>query len=184
MNRDSIIDYRTVLSETFTIFVLLREWVYVVSVSHCRHHHVKNIKALPVPLSIQNLHLDTTTQRTLTTMEQTSQDITPAPSVIIPSTQVLSASLLGLPGELRERILVEVVRRHDTINLSSLRPPPIALVNRQLFRETAAALCEANTFAVDVDLAYRILVTRPQDAVGDSPRPRLRVFSAVSVHSP
>ena len=64
------------------------------------------------------------------------------------------SNLLRLPKELRIKIYEYTVTRVNPIALAELRPPPLALVNRQLFKEVLPVVFRMNAFTVDASLTY------------------------------
>lgn len=64
------------------------------------------------------------------------------------------AALLSLPIELLQQIYSYLLVKPDPVELVSLRPPCLALVNRQLFHEAGAALFELDSFHLHVHLDH------------------------------
>jgi hypothetical protein len=73
-----------------------------------------------------------------------------------------SSPLLRLPRELRDQVYTCVVTHDAPLLLPNVRPPALALTNRQLFSEVTAAFFEHNTFAVNVLLDWSKLDERAE----------------------
>ena len=60
--------------------------------------------------------------------------------------------LLRIPLEIRQQIYSYVVVQDKRFDLRTARPPPLALVNQQLFREVAVAFLESNKFSFELEI--------------------------------